>query len=96
MTATKRLTQAQIIEQLADKCGLKKSVIKEVFTELGDLAASQAIANGEFSVPGFGKLVKSTSKERKGRNPATGAEITIPAKTTVKFRLGKTIKDSIA
>ena len=94
--ATNRLTQAQIVENLADKCGLKKSVVKDLFTNLANLAASETKTNGEFAVPGFGKLVKATSKARQGRNPATGATITIPAKTTVKFRLGKSMKDSVA
>lgn len=94
--AAKRLTQAEINDYLADKCGLKKSVVKEVFNELATLAATEAKKNGEFTVPGFGKLVKSTSKARDGRNPATGATIKIPAKTTVKFRLGKSMKDSVA
>jgi DNA-binding protein HU-beta len=40
-------------------------------------------------------LVKATRKAREGRNPATGKPIQIPAKTTVKFRVGKAMKDSI-
>jgi DNA-binding protein HU-beta len=94
--AGKSLTQAQINEFLSDNCGLKKSVVKEALSALANLAASEVNKNGEFTVPGFGKLVKSTSKARKGRNPATGATITIPAKTTVKFRVGKAMKDSVA
>lgn len=94
--AAKRLTQSQIIENLADGCRLKKSIVKELFNNLAGLAASEAKKNGEFIVPGFGKLVKSTTKKRNGRNPATGEVITIPAKTTVKFRLGKGMKDSVA
>ena len=51
--------------------------------------------NGEFTVPGFGKLKKTHRKARDGRNPATGAVIKIPAKTTVKFAIGKAMKDSV-
>jgi DNA-binding protein HU-beta len=46
-------------------------------------------------LPGFGKLVKVKRKARKGRNPATGEEINIPAKTVVKFRVAKACKDAI-
>lgn len=95
MTSTKRLTQTQINDYLADKCGLKKSEVKELFVNLANLAVSEIKKNGEFNVPGFGKLVKATSKERQGRNPATGATINIPAKTTVKFRLFKAMKNSV-
>ena len=46
-------------------------------------------------LPGFGKLVKSERKAREGRNPATGETIQIPAKTTLKFRVGKAMKDTV-
>ncbi|MBC7931998.1 MAG: HU family DNA-binding protein, partial [Rubrivivax sp.] len=42
-----------------------------------------------------GKLVLSDRKAREGRNPQTGETIQIPAKTTLKFRLGKSIKDTV-
>lgn len=91
-----RLTQTEIINSLAETSGLKKAEVKGIFDALSALAASEVQTNGEFTVPGFGKLVKATRKEREGRNPATGAVIKIPAKTTVKFRLGKAIKDAVS
>ena len=60
------------------------------------MAVEQTRSSGEFTIPGLGKLVKAERKARIGRNPATGDEIKIPAKTTVKFRISKPIKDSIA
>jgi DNA-binding protein HU-beta len=95
MAEGKRLTQTEIINQLADKAGMKKAQAKEFFSALASLAASEVQKNGEFTLPGFGKLVKATRKAREGRNPATGKPIKIPAKTTVKFRLGKAMKDSV-
>ncbi len=89
------MTQTDIINHLADKSGMKKADAKEFFNTLAALATSEVQKNGEFTLPGFGKLVKATRKAREGRNPATGATIKIPAKTTVKFRLGKAMKDSI-
>ena len=94
-TTKKRLTQTEIVNQLAEKSGLKKAQAKEFFNALAALASSEVKKNGEFTVPGFGKLVKATRKAREGRNPATGDVIKIPAKTTVKFRIGKALKDTI-
>ncbi|HLM61357.1 MAG TPA: HU family DNA-binding protein [Pyrinomonadaceae bacterium] len=93
--STKRMTQTDIINHLAEKSGMKKADAKEFFNSLAALATSEVKKNGEFTLPGFGKLVKATRKAREGRNPATGDTIKIPAKTTVKFRLGKAMKDSI-
>ena len=89
------MTQTEIISQLAEKSGMKKADAKEFFNSLAALATSEVKKNGEFTLPGFGKLVKATRKAREGRNPATGKPIKIPAKTTVKFRLGKAMKDAV-
>ena len=91
-----RMTQSEIVNSLADSSGLKKSDVKGLFDSIADLAAKEVRANGEFTLPGFGKLVKATRKAREGRNPATGAVINIPAKTTVKFSIGKSMKDAVA
>ena len=89
-----RMTQTAIVSTLADKTGLKKSEVKGVFDALTELATSEVKKNGEFTVPGFGKLKKTNRKAREGRNPATCEIIKIPAKTTVKFSVGKAMKDS--
>ena len=92
--AGKKMTQSEVISVLADKCGLKKTEVKGFFDAMSELAASEVNKNGEFTVPGFGKLVKSHRKAREGRNSATGAPIQIAAKTTLKFRVGKGMKDA--
>ncbi len=91
-----KLTQTEIVNNLAEKTGLKKTEVKSFFDALAGLATSEVKSNGEFTLPGFGKLVKATRKAREGRNPATGKPIKIPAKTTVKFRLGKAMKDAVS
>jgi DNA-binding protein HU-beta len=90
-----RMTQTEIVAKLSETCGLKKTEVKGLFDSLATLAASEVKENGEFTFPGVGKLVKATRAARDGRNPATGAVIKIPAKTTVKFRVGKAMKDTI-
>ncbi|HUF03837.1 MAG TPA: HU family DNA-binding protein [Aridibacter sp.] len=90
------MTQTEIIGALADKTGMTKAQAKDFFNEMAELAKKEVRNNDEFTIPGFGKLVKAHRKAREGRNPATGQPIRIPAKTTVKFRVGKAMKDSVA
>jgi DNA-binding protein HU-beta len=40
-------------------------------------------------------LVLVDRKARIGRNPATGAQINIPAKTVLKFRVAKAAKEAV-
>lgn len=95
MAAAKLMTKSQFAAHLADKFGLSKKAANEVLDEIAAVAVTQTKKAGAFTLPGIGKLVKAHRKARKGRNPATGAEIKIPAKTVVKFRVAKACKDSI-
>jgi len=91
----KRMTQSEVINHFAESTGMKRAQVKQLFEDIANLAISEVKSNGEFVLPGFGKLVRSERKAREGRNPATGETIQIPAKTTLKFRVGKAMKDSV-
>src|ERR1700755_1953232 len=91
----KRMSQSEVVNHFAEKFELKRAQVKELFEELASLASREAKESGEFAMPGFRTLVLSERKAREGRNPQTGETIQIPAKTTLKFRVGKGIKDSV-
>lgn len=93
--ATKAMTKTQIVSYMAEKSGLSKKQAAGIMEEFAGLAVRETKKNGQFVIPGIGKLVKSHRKARKGRNPQTGETINIPAKTVVKFRVAKACKDSI-
>lgn len=89
------MTKSQILDSLSGTLGATKKEVNNFFNELTVLAYKEVKRNGEFTLPGFGKMVKAQRKARQGRNPATGATINIPAKTVVKFRLSKAAKDAV-
>ena len=89
----KALTKSQIAATLAEKVGITKKQAVTVLEEVAALAYKNA--KNTFTFPGVGKLVLVNRKARIGRNPATGAEIKIPAKKVVKFRVAKAAKDAI-
>lgn len=90
-----KLTKSQLMDKLAEMTGWSKKEAAEFWEKFVALAYSEVRENGEFILPGFGKMVKAHRKARMGRNPATGEEIHIPAKTVVKFRLAKAAKDAV-
>jgi DNA-binding protein HU-beta len=89
----KAMTKSVIIGTLSQKSGLSKKQVVDVMDNLLSLAVKEA--RNQFVVPGFGKLVLANRKARMGRNPQTGEPIKIPAKRVVKFRLSKSLKDSV-
>lgn len=90
------MTKSQLLSVLSDKTGASKKDVNAVLDTMAGIAYVEVKKNGEFVVPGFGKMVKMKRKARMGRNPATGATIKIPAKTVVKFRLAKAAKEAVA
>ncbi len=93
--AGKVMTKGQLVSLIAGKLDLKKTTASEVLELLASTAISETKKNGQFVIPGVGKLVKSQRKARMGRNPQTGQAIKIPAKTVVKFRVAKACKDAV-
>ena len=91
----KTMTKAATLAHLADKTGLPKKQVEGVLDEALALACKEARKNGQFVLPGFGKLVLANRKARIGRNPQTGEPIKIPAKRVCKFRLAKSLKDAV-
>ncbi len=95
MAAATKMTQTQVIKELAGACGVNNKVAKQFILSLGELAVKETKKNGVFIIPGIGRLVRQERKARTGRNPATGEAIKIPAKKVVKFRIAKAVKDAI-
>ncbi len=89
----KMMTKTQVMGHLSQKTGLSKKQVGEIFDETLNLATKEA-KNG-FVLPGFGKLVLANRKARMGRNPQTGEPLKIPAKRVCKFRLAKSLKDTV-
>ncbi len=93
---TKKMTKTELVRLVAEKMEIPTKQAAAFFDLLAETAVQETKKNGEFTVPGLGKLVKAQRAARMGRNPQTGESIKIQAKTTVKFRVAKAAKDSIA
>jgi DNA-binding protein HU-beta len=93
--ANAKMTQTQLVKELAAAGGVANKVAKAILEALANIAIRETKKNGVFVVPGIGRLVRVERKARMGRNPATGEAIKIPAKKVVKFRVAKACKDAI-
>src|SRR5207245_10386747 len=87
-------TQTQSISEMSTKTGIAKKQVKDFLAAYVDLAYREA-KKGEFAFHDLGKLVKQKRKARIGRNPATGEEIKIPAKTVLKFDVATALDDVV-
>ena len=90
-----RMSKTKLHAHFADKMGITRKDAGALFSELAGLAESELTRCGEFVLPGVCKLVLQSRPERTGRNPATGETIKISAKTVVKARIAKPLKDAV-
>ena len=91
----KVLTKGQIVTHFAEKFDMSKKAAASMIDEYAALAIAETKKRGTFALPGIGKSVLVKRNARTGRNPATGQEIEIPAKTVVKIRPAKAFKEAI-
>ena len=93
---SKPLSKTKIVGHLAEKVGTPKKTAAMFFDELFKLAVKEAKGGaGKFVIPGIGRVVKAHRKARMGRNPQTGEQIKIKAKTVVRLRPSKALKDAV-
>jgi DNA-binding protein HU-beta len=95
MADARRMGKSELFSHFADRFEVKRTQAREYFDELTQLAEKELKRSGEFVLPGMVKLVVQKRKARMGRNPATGEAIKIPAKTVVKARIAKQLKDAV-
>jgi DNA-binding protein HU-beta len=89
------MNKNDLIAALAEKTETSKAAAKTQVEAVIDLI-SNAIAGDEVvDLPGFGKFTTKVNPAKKGRNPATGAEMEIAAKKVAKFAPAKGLKDRL-
>jgi DNA-binding protein HU-beta len=87
--------KSELFAHFAERFDVKRVMAREFFEELTMLSEKELKRSGEFVLPDMVKLVVQKRKARQGRNPATGEPIKIPAKTVVKARIAKKLKDAV-
>jgi len=90
------MTKADFIAKLSEKTGFSKKDSEKALNGFIDVV-KDALKNGEkVSLVGFGTFEVAQRNARKGRNPQTGEEITIPACKAPKFKAGKGLKEVVS
>lgn len=90
----KKIVKNDLLNALAAKSGLTKADADKFLNAFAAVLQETVLGDGNaVPIQFLGIFKPVTKKERKGRNPKTGAEITIPASTTIGFKQSPTIKD---
>lgn len=90
------MTKAELIKIMAMDAGVTQATAAAALDSMiGGITKALKKKDGKVTLVGFGTFSKVRRKARKGRNPQTGEEIKIKASTSVKFKAGKKLKESV-
>jgi DNA-binding protein HU-beta len=90
-----QMNKTELVAYVAEKADLTKNNAAKV-VEATLEAITEALKRGEkVQLIGFGNFEVRDRAERKGRNPSTGEEITIPASKQPAFTAGKSLKEAV-
>jgi len=89
------MNKGELIDKLASKVDLSKNKTAEVLNELLGIISGALKGGDDVVLTGFGRFDVRKRKAREGRNPQTGAKLSIPARKVPKFKAGKTLKEMV-
>ncbi len=89
------MNKTELVAAMAEEAGLSKKDAEKALKAFTDVVTAELKKGEKIQLVGFGTFEVSERAAREGRNPQTGAAMTIAASKTPKFKAGKALKDSI-
>lgn len=89
------LTKNTIIDKISGKNNLPQAKAKDTVEALLEIIKSTLASGEDVMITNFGKFCVNEKAPRKGRNPATGKEMTLDGRRVVTFKCSGGLRDRI-
>lgn len=89
------MTKRELIFELSTKIGKSKKETEAIIDKMVELISSKIKKGEKVSITSFGTFYLGEIAKRRGRDPQTGKEITIPGMKIPRFRAGKGLKEEV-
>jgi DNA-binding protein HU-beta len=89
------MKKSDLVDAIAGKANLSKAQVQTLIEDVLDQIASSLAKGEKIDLRGFGTFSVRESAARTGRDPRTGAPISIPARKVPGFKPGKELKDRV-
>ncbi len=89
------LTKAQLIDSIHDQLNFSRKRSTELMETLLEIIKKQLESGEDVLISGFGKFRVKEKKERLGRNPATGEDMTLNKRKVVTFSCSRILRNKI-
>jgi integration host factor subunit alpha len=89
------MTKADLIDALYEKVGLSKKESSQIVELIFELIRQSLESNEKVKISGFGNFNIRSKNVRRGRNPQTGEEIKISARSVLTFKASPVLKKAL-
>jgi len=89
------MNKTELITEVAKETDSTKKDAKVIVDTVFEVIQNELTEGNDVSILGFGNFKVKERSARKGRNPQTNEELTIPAQKAIKFTAGKNLKDTV-
>jgi len=89
------ITKKELIERIADRTKMRRTDVKEAVQEFLDQVISELKKGNRLEFRDFGVFEVKSRAARTAQNPKTLERVSVPPKRTVKFKVGRLMKESI-
>lgn len=89
------MNKGEFVDELAEKTGFTKKDSKKALDSTLEVITESLEEGEEVMFTGFGKFEPRARKATERINPQTGEEIDVPAKVVAKFKVGKTLRETV-
>jgi integration host factor subunit beta len=90
------ITKKELIDRIAEQTQAKRVVVKRVVQAFLDEIISELSSNNRLEFRDFGVFEVRTREARVAQNPKTLERVKVPAKRTVKFKMGRLMKEKLS
>ena len=89
------MNKNEFVTAVAEATDMPKAQAEKAVEAMVSVITSELKGGGDVRIVGFGNFSVSKRAATTGRNPQTGAEVKIPARTVPKFSAGKGLKEAV-
>lgn len=89
------LTKAQIVASVQEELQFSKSRSAEIIETILEIIKRTLETGDDVLISGFGKFCVKNKKERRGRNPATGADLMLNPRKVVTFKCSGKLREKV-
>jgi integration host factor subunit beta len=89
------ITKKDLVDRIADSTGSKRVIVKEIVQQFLDEIITELAAGNRLEFRDFGVFEIRERAARMAQNPKTLEQVPVPSKRTVKFKLGRMLKEKL-